>query len=68
MRCRVGDQLIELSGLDHAAGHQRRDALDRGEEDEAYALGLAGFEGALGLALFDQRQPNAAMPSAPSRF
>jgi hypothetical protein len=51
---RVGDELIELSGVDHAAGDERRDALDRREEDEADALGFASFEGALGLALFDQ--------------
>jgi hypothetical protein len=66
MRCRVGDKLIELPGLDHAAGHQRRDALDRGEEDEAYALRLAGFEGALGLALFrcTWRSPRSPLGSS----
>jgi hypothetical protein len=42
MRDRLRDELVELRGRDHAAGDQRRDALDRGEEDEADAVGLAG--------------------------
>jgi hypothetical protein len=43
LRARVGDELIKLSGLDHATGDQRRDALNRGEEEEADPLGLASF-------------------------
>ena len=70
MRDRVGDELVELLGLDHAAGDQRRDALDRGEEDEADALGLAAFEGAVGLALsisssMTEKARSAASCSAP---
>lgn len=37
MSDRVGDQLVELFRLDHAPGDQRRDALDRGKENEATA-------------------------------
>jgi hypothetical protein len=48
----VGDELVELLGVDYASRDEHRDSLDRGEQDEADALGLAGFEGAVGLALF----------------
>jgi hypothetical protein len=50
MRDRVGDELVELLSMDHATGDQRRDALDRREQDEADALGLTGFEAAAVLS------------------
>ena len=63
MRDRVGDEPVDLLGLHHAAGDQRRDALDRGEQDETDALGLAGLQGALGLPLRDQleQHPEGAL-------
>jgi hypothetical protein len=54
MRDRVGYELVKPLGLDHATGDERRDALDRGEQDQADALGLAALEEAVGLALLDQ--------------
>jgi hypothetical protein len=41
VRNRVGHEVGDLFGGDHAAGDQRGDSLDRGEQDEPDAFGLA---------------------------
>jgi transcription regulator MmyB-like protein len=59
---RVGQQLVELLVPDDPARDQRRDALDRGEQDQPYALGVAGLEHAFGLALKDQLEHHRERP------
>jgi hypothetical protein len=46
---RIGQQLVERLGPNHAAGDERRDTLDRREQNQADALGAALFERTDGL-------------------
>jgi hypothetical protein len=57
MRDRIGHQLFEILGGDHAAVEERGNALDRDEQDEADAVWLAGLECAYIVAhdYFEQR-------------
>ena len=48
---RIREQPIELRRLHHPSCDQGGDALDGGEQDEAYTLGVSGLEYPLGLAL-----------------
>lgn len=54
MRDRVGDELVDCFCSDDAGGHERGDPLDRGEQDQADALGITSLEDAVCLALLDQ--------------
>ena len=44
VRDRIGDQLVQLLSGDHAARDQRCDALNRGEQNHAHPLRIAGFD------------------------